>query len=289
MALDNLGEEVVHRVPQFAFIFSQEACVSSASVRIRMKQILVPGFTLWLVHLLALQLVLFPALADASAAPRAQEKTPLGALSSVGQVYVSNSVVPAESTIFAGDTLRTGEMATATFTTSGKGSYEITPRSQLVFTGSQQYVAELKSGTVVMSSVNGPSGINLRVGSFVVVAVTQGEQSTSKIDSAADGSFLVTSTEGSVGIVPLEGPPNGVFLQKGQAVIISPQGVLSAPASGVLLNTEPEEAPPQTPSAVKNSHTGWIILGVAAGGGAAAAAALAGHKSSSTVSPSSVE
>ena len=152
-----------------------------------MKRIIVPGFTLWLIHVLALQLVLFPALADARAASRAQEKQPLGALSSVGQVYVSNSVVPTESTIFAGDTLRTGDMATATFTTSGKGSYEITPRSQLVFTGSQQYVAELKSGTVVMSSVNGPSGINLRVGNFVVVAVTQGEQSTSKIDSATDG------------------------------------------------------------------------------------------------------
>jgi hypothetical protein len=33
--------------------------------------------------------------------------------------------------------------------------------------------------------------------------------STSKIDSASDGSFLVTSTEGSVGIVPLEGPVFG--------------------------------------------------------------------------------
>jgi hypothetical protein len=258
--------------------------VSSASVR--MKRIIVPGFTLWLIHVLALQLVLFPALADARAASRAQEKQPLGALSSVGQVYVSNSVVPTESTIFAGDTLRTGDMATATFTTSGKGSYEITPRSQLVFTGSQQYVAELKSGTVVMSSVNGPSGINLRVGNFVVVAVTQGEQSTSKIDSASDGSFLVTSTEGSVGIVPLEGPPNGVFLQKGQSVIISPQGELSAPATGILLNNNDEPAP-QSPTVTK-SHTGWIILGVAAGGGAAAAIALASHKSS-PVSASAVE
>ena len=261
--------------------------MSSASVRIRMKRIMVPGFTLWFIHVLALQLVLFPAPTDARAASRAQEKQPLGALSSVGQVYVSNSVVPAESTIFAGDTLRTGDTATATFTISGKGSYEIVSRSQLVFTGSQQYVAELKSGTVVMSSMSGASGINLRIGNFIVVAVTQGEQSTSKVDSASDGSFLVTSTEGSVGVVPLEGPPNGVFLQAGQSVIISPQGELSPPTTGVLLNTEPE-APPQTPT-VKNNHTGWIILGVAAGGGAAAAVALAGHKSSSTVSPSSVE
>ncbi len=255
--------------------------MTSASVLIRkMKRTIAPGLTLWLIHLLALQLVLFPALADARPASRAQEKQPLGSLSSVGQVYVSNSVVPAESTIFTGDTLRTNDLATATFTISGKGSYEIASRSQLVFTGSQQYVAELKSGTVVMSSVSGPSGINLRAGNFVVVAVTQGEQSTSKIDSASDGSFLITSTEGSVGIVPLEGPPNGVFLQTGQSVLISPQGELSAPTTGVLLNNEP---PPQTPT-VKKSHTGWIILGVAGGVGAGAAAALAGHKSSS-VSP----
>jgi hypothetical protein len=261
--------------------------VTSASILIRKtRRHFTPRLTECFVHVLVLQLILFTALANAGFTWGAQEKQPLGSLNSVGQVSVGNAVVPAQSTIFTGDIVRTDASSTATFTISGKGSFEIASRSQLVFTGTQQYVAELKSGTVVMSSVSGPSGINVRAGNFVVVAVTQGEQSTSKIDSAADGSFLVTSTEGSIGIVPLEGAPNGVFLQTGQSVIISPQGELSAPTTGVLLNnTEPA---PQTPTTTKNSHTGWIILGVAGGGAAAAAAALASRKSSTPVSSSSL-
>jgi hypothetical protein len=258
--------------------------VTLASVPIKTKGIMEWGFALWLVLVLSLQLVLFPALARAGAP--AQEKTPLGALSSVGQVYVSNSVVPAESTIFAGDALRTDNTATATFTTSGTGSYAIAPRSQLLFTGTQQYMAELKSGIVVMSSTSGPSGINLRVANFVVVAVTQGEQSTSKIEALSDGSFVISCSEGSAGIVPLEGPPNGVFLQAGQSVTISPQGELSAPTATVA-STVPPATPTQKPPAANKSKTGWIILGVAGGGGAAAAAALAGHKGS-TVSASTL-
>jgi len=260
--------------------------VISASIVIRKTNLaVVPRLAECFIHLLALQLILFTALANAHPASGAQEKQPLGSLSTVGHVYVSNAVVPAESTIFTGDTLRTDEMATARFTVSGKGSYAIASRSQLLFTGGQQFVAELKAGTVVMSSMNGPSGINMRAGNFVVVAVTQGEQSTAKIDSATDGSFLVTALEGSVGIVPLEGPPNGVFLQLGQSVTISPQGDVSAPKTGALIDTEPN-APP--PSATKNSHTGWIILGVGAGGAGIAGAILASHKSSPAVSPSSL-
>ena len=260
--------------------------MTTASVLVRKtKRAMASGLTLWFIHVLALRLVLFPALADGRAASQEQEKQPLGSLSGVGRVYVSNSVAPAESTIFTGDTLRTDEMATATFTISGKGSFEIASRSQLVFTGIQQYVAELKSGIVVMSSLSGPSGINLRVGNFVVVAVTQGEQSTSKIEAASDGSFLVSCSEGSVGIVPLEGPPNGIFLQVGQSVSISPQGELSAPTATVASTTTAPTQPTQ--SVKKNSHTGLIVLGLAGVGGAiGAGVALAGH-GSSTVSPSS--
>ena len=221
---------------------------------------------------------LFPTLALAHAASQAQAKQPLGSLSAVGQVYVGNSAVPAESTIFTGDTLRTDPTATASFTIGGKGSFAIASNSQLVFIGTQQYVAELKSGIVVMSSESGPSGISLRTGNYVVVAVTRGEPSTSKIESEADGSFLISCSEGSTGIVPLEGSPNGVFLQKGQSVTISPQGELSAPTATVATTTTPAPASTQTtPTAKKNNHTGLIILGVAGGAGAIAAAAAAGH------------
>lgn len=263
-----------------------EAVVTPSSLLTRKtKRAVACHLTRGLVRVLTLQLMLFPVLADARPAAPAQEKQPLGSLSSVGQVYVGNSVAPAESTVFTGDTLRTDSMATATFSMSGKGSFEIASRTQLVFTGSQQYVAELKSGIVVMSSTSGPSGINLRAGNFVVVTVTQEEPSTAKIEAAADGSFLISCSQGSIGIVPLEGPPNGVFLQVGQSATISPQGELSAPTATVASTTTPTT--PTTPAAKTSNRTALIVLGVAGAGGAiGAAVALAGH-SSSTVSPSS--
>jgi len=225
-------------------------------------------------------------LADARPASRAQEKQPLGSLSSIGPVYVGDFVAPASSTIFTGDTLRLGDAATATFTISGRGSFEIASQSQLVFTGSQQYVAELKSGTVVMSSSSGSSGITLRIGNYVVLAVTQGEQSTAKIDGAADGSFVISCTQGSVGVVPLDGSPNGIFLQVGQSISLSPQGELSAPRATVASTATTSPTQPSA-SVRKSSHTGLIILGVAGAAGAVGAAvALGGKGNGQTVSQS---
>lgn len=233
------------------------------------------------VSLLSLQLSLFPVVAQGGAASQEQERQPLGSLSSVGQVYVNNSPAPAESTIFTGDALRTDEAGVATFATSGKGSLKITSHSQVVFAGTPQYVAELKSGVVVMGSLSGATGVSLRAGNFVVVAVAEGEQSTSKIESAADDSFSVTCLQGSVGILPIEGA-NGLFLQAGQSLTISPQGVLSAVKEAPATPTTPA---PGT-AAKKSGKTGWIVLAVAGAGGAGAAAALAGHKSSGqSISP----
>jgi hypothetical protein len=234
-----------------------------------------------LVSLLSLQLLLFPVVAQGRAASQDQERQPLGSLSSVGQVYVNNSSAPAESTIFTGDALRTEEAGVATFSTSGKGSLKITSHSQVVFAGTPQYVAELKSGIVVMGSLSGATGVSLRAGNFVVVAVAEGEQSTSKIESAADGSFSVTCLQGSVGVLPIEGA-NGLFLQAGQTLTISPHGELSA----VKEAPAPATTPTPGTAAKKNNHAGWIALAVVGGGGVGVAAALAGHSSSGqSISP----
>lgn len=237
--------------------------------------------------LLALRLLFSVVPAHAGSPPQEQEKRPLGSLSSAGEVYVNDSLVPAQSTVFAGDDVRTGTNGTATFATSGKGSFKIAPHGWLVFVGSQQNLAELKWGTVVMSSLSGPEGINLRAGKFVIVAVTQGEQSTSKIDGATDGSVLVTCVEGSVGVLPIEGA-NGLFLQVGQSVSISAQGELSTPKIEAAPPSPP--APPSTQTGQqKKNNTGLILLLVGGGGAAGVAAALAGHHGSSSqpVSPAS--
>jgi hypothetical protein len=243
-----------------------------------------------LVGILALQLAFFPAVSQAAGAGTStraqdQQRQPLGSLSTVGEVRVNDAQPPAESTIFSGDTVHTGQDGTATFTTSGKGSLKIFPGSLVGFPGNPQYVAELKSGMVVMSSLSGSTGISLRVGNYVVTGVTEGEQSTSKIEAALDGSFLISCLDGSVGVIPLDGA-NGLFIQAGQFVRISPAGELAAVEKPPAAAAPPPSTPSSVPSATSSSHIGWILLAVGGGAGAAIAAAKAGGGGgSSPVSP----
>src|SRR5690242_4879917 len=169
------------------------------------------AFILGFLQFLALQ-CLASAPAYGTAPPQDQHGQPLGSLSTTGDVYVNEVAAPGESPIFAGNTLRSSGTGTATFTLNGKGSFQIFPNTQIVFAGGPQYAAELKSGKVVMSSLNGATGINLRTGSSVVVAVAEGEQSSSNIEAPSDGSFLITCSGGSVGILPLGGG-KGIFIR----------------------------------------------------------------------------
>jgi hypothetical protein len=250
-----------------------------AAVLPNTRQAIVCAGSRGLICLLVMQLAFFPAVAQGGAASQDQQRQPLGSLSIVGEARVNDSQPPAESTIFSGDTLRTGQNGTATFATSGKGSLKIFPDSQVGFPGNPQYTADLKSGMAVMSSQSGSTGISVRAGNSVVVAVTAGEQSTSMIETAADGSFFISCLDGSVGVIPLEGA-SGLFIQAGQFVRISPTGELAAvekpPAPGAPPAAPPPTAPTTPTSSKSTSHIGWILLAVAGGVGAAAAAAKAG-------------
>jgi hypothetical protein len=250
-----------------------------------------PGFIPRLLSTIAIAFLLMAAAAQAGT--RSQEKQPLGSLSSVGQVYVNNALAPADTTIFTGDVIRTGPSASATFTSSAEGTYQILPGSQLAFNGGDQYVAELQAGSAVLSSRRGPQGLNLRIGSYTAVGVTEGEQSTSKIEKAADGSFTVTCLDGSVILVPTAEGSSGLLIQAGQMVNISARGKLSpvkdaapgaVPASTPAPGETPPPAPPPTTTQSNNNYTKWIIIALAGAGGAGAAIALGSHKSNS-VSP----
>jgi len=240
----------------------------------------------------ALPILFFSALAYGGTIPQNQERKPIGSLSAVGEVYVNGSPTSAESSIFAGDTLRTGATGIATFTASGKGSLKISPLSQVEFSSSSQYIAEIKSGTIVMTSSSGPGGVSLLARDSIVVGVNRGEQATSRVEMAANGSWVATCLEGSVGILPRDqsqGLGNGRFLQVGQSLAVPPQGQLSPPTEAVSPSSTPAGSGTSPVPAVAGSHKGWIILGVAGGGAAAGiAVALASHGGSSqTVSPSS--
>jgi len=228
--------------------------------------------------------------AGAQARTRSQEHQPLGSLTSVGEVYVNNSAAPADATIFSGDTIRTGANGTATFMSSVEGSFQLEPGSQIAFNGGDQYVAELQTGTVVMSSQRGPQGLSTRTGGYTVVGATEGELTSSKIERELDGSFKVTCLGGSVILVPTGEGSSGLLIQAGQAVDISAQGKLSSVREAAAPPPAPGQAPstptPAPTSTGMSNTTKWIIAGVAIAGGAGAALALAGGHKSSSVSPS---
>lgn len=205
-----------------------------------------------------------------------EQRQALGSLTTTGEVDLNSAAAPAESPVSPGDVVRTSPSGTAVFTLAANGSLRISPNSEIVFAGGPQYAAELKLGKVVMNSLNGPMGITLRAGSSVVVAVAEGEESTSSIEAPSDGSFLVSCLAGSVGVVPLQ-DGKGIFIRAGQSVSVSPQGELSARRASV-------EAPATARSSAENetapaarqrhSHTRWILIGIGVASAITAAAIL---------------
>src|SRR2546423_13474346 len=129
-----------------------------------------------------LLLLLFPGLSHAQAVPQGKERTPMGSLTSLGEVYVNDSPAPVEITIFSGDRARVGENGSATFNMSGKGSLKLSPRSQVLFAGKYEYAAELEAGAVVMNSVTGPNGFTLRIGNDVLVPSFKERSALASID-----------------------------------------------------------------------------------------------------------
>lgn len=221
---------------------------------------------------------------SASAASASQEQTqsakrqPLGSLTATGEVYVNDKLASAESTVFVGDTIRTGDAGTATFTMTGNGTLKIGPQSQVVISGEPGFAAELRSGTGVLDSISGPSGIKVRVGNFAVVPAVRSRVTSAKIQGQPDGTFQVTCLDGDLSTLPLQGG-SGQLLEAGQSVSISPGGGLTAQKeSGVKPSGSSQ-------TGGLKGRTGWTLLGVAGAGAGVAALALT-HHGGTPVSPS---
>jgi hypothetical protein len=206
--------------------------------------------------------------------PSDPQRQPLGSLDSTGEVFVNEQRAPSELTVFPGDTLRTGETGTARLTAGGNSSVQVSHDSQVVFSGDPHYVAELKAGAITFKSLGGAGGAVVRAGNYVVVPASRTESSTVTIESAADGSFLVTCSAGSAEIVPLQ-EGSGILLQTGLSARISSKGELTA------------ATPTGTHPAGKNRLL--LYLGLAGAGAAAGTAAAIAHGGShppvSPVSP----
>jgi hypothetical protein len=247
-------------------------------------------------RVLMLALLAFCAVRSEAGSPpaerRAQAPQSIGSISSIGPVSINGAPASGEATIFAGDSVKTGATGTAVFSLSGKGSFKLAPNSDMSFAPDPRYSAELRAGTVIMTSFGGATDISVRAGSFVIAPVIQAQQSASKIERHADGSFTISCLDGSVGLIPLEGA-TGRVLQAGQLANLLPSGQLEAgpsaePTAATPVDTGPPQAPAPPVSVHGNSKKNeYILLGLAGGGAVIIAAALAGRgHGSSSISPS---
>lgn len=224
-------------------------------------------------------LLFVPAKASAARQERAQNsrKYPLGSLSATGEVYVNDKPVPVESTVFPGDKVRTGANSTAVFTMTGNGTLKIGAQSQVALPGEPQFAAELQSGTAVIDSISGPSGIKLRVGGVVVVPAVRFRVTSAKIERQADGMYVVTCLDGDISTLALQGTA-GRLLEAGQTVSVTPSGQM-------LVQKGSGGRPLSSVSQAVQGKKGWTLLALA-GGGAGVAAMVLGHGGKTPVSPS---
>lgn len=216
----------------------------------------------------------------AFASQQEHQSEPVGSLASVGEVFVNGSPAPSEATVFSGQTVQTQASATAALNVRGKGNLRISPESQLIVSGSAEYLVEFKAGTVVLDTSSGPSGLTIRVGNFVVVPSVPGRVTLAKLEKQPDGNFIVSCLSGTIGVIPLNGS-SGEVLQTNQSLQLSPQaGMILPPKLNPILEHLPQAAK------VPHGHTGWIILGLAGGGAGGAAAALSHGGGKQSPSPS---
>jgi hypothetical protein len=197
---------------------------------------------------------------------------PIGALQVTGEVRVNEALISTDSTVFAGDRVRTGSDGVAAVSVSGRGTLLLQPGSAVSFPDQAQFLADLEQGRVTLRSLPDTSGFQIRLGNFIAAPVAPAESIT-EIERAVDGSIRIACRKGSVGLIEVDGA-RSLFLDANESATILRDGSLQqaeAPAS------TPSPTPPTPPQAKrKQNWLPWLLVGA---GGAGAAAALAGRGS----------
>lgn len=204
----------------------------------------------------------------------------VGSLEVRGAVSINNQPAVSGTTVFVGDTIRTGADGAASVMVAGRGMLIVAAETELTLSAQPRFLAILDRGTLGLRAQADARGFSIRVGNFVVVPSPEAE-ATAEIERAADGSAQVRCTAGSVGVIALEGEET-VFLQPGQGANISAAGRLTRAVPPQPAPTVPAPTPP--PPQGKHVPVGvWVA--VAGAGAAGAAIALSRGKKGATLSP----
>ena len=233
-----------------------------------------PSWTTSVARLLIILLGLQTLWVDPSLAAQAPGRQPLGSLATTGEVYVNESRVSGEVTIFVGDLLRTGADGAASVTISGRGMLIVAKQTEISFAPSPRYFAELRHGAVGFRTLAGTTNFELRICCNFIVVPAPDTEAAADIECAPDRGTKVSSTKGSMGVISLEGPES-IFLHPGEVATISPDCRMSttAPQAGA---PQPAGPPSGTPAPTPHpGHTKLIVLGLVGGGAAGAAVGLA--------------
>jgi len=212
-----------------------------------------------------------------AAAQAESERTPIGPVDSVGEVYINDAKVPQVATLFYGDTLRTGAGGGATLNLVGKGVVTFSSNTVVSFNEVEYsgYFMTLKLGGLSFHSFINAKNFETLVGTYVVSPDSRGEAGGA-IERHADDSAHIQCTLGQVGVISSEGPQS-LYLNAGQEAFVL--------ADGKLTTNKPAPYVPAGSTQPPGHNTKlWIIL---AGGGAAGAAIaiVEATKSSSPSNP----
>ena len=193
-----------------------------------------------------------------------RSRSPMGSLAATGGVEVNGAAVPAQSIVYAGDSITTHDNGTATLTISNRGEFELAPVTQVVFSDDSRYAAQLNLGTLTFDTLPG-SNLGVRAGEYVVAVAPDSLADTSAtVRRTSDGAGLVSCAKGRVQVVALEGDTS-LALGAGQSTSFAAE---TSKISAVLASD-----PIVAPAARVRSHRLRTVLIIA--GAAAAATAIA--------------
>jgi len=219
-------------------------------------------------------------------AQNSNPRQPLGSMQTRGMVSVGGISATSETSLYQGDSVRTGADGSGSLDMPNRGSLMIGPNTDITFLSmaSNDRLASLQSGHIALRLVTQASNTTIELGRFVLTTETN-TPAAAEVDRSMDGSAHIRCLGGSVGVIESEGI-QALYLKPGEEAEITSDGKLSrvAPAAAPASNNVAPEGS-ATATVAGKSHTGLILLGVGGAVAGGVAALVATHHGQPT-SPS---